>query len=379
LKILHVVPTYLPATRYGGPIYSVHGLCKALAACGHDVHVMTTSVDGPGDSDVPLGVGVDLDGVKVHYYPSRRLRRLYWSPSMRRALASKIGDFDIVHTHAIYLWPSIAAGRAARRAGVPYVISPRGMMVKEMVRRKSRIVKTMWMRLFDRGMVERAAAVHVTSSRESREADRFGWRLPPRIVLPNGVDEPAPLTRRTPSETAAPQILFLGRVNWEKGLDRLVPALTHVPGVRLVIAGNDEGNYREVVERLAHECGVAERVSFAGHVGGADKETLFDRSALLVLPSYSENFGNVVLEAMARGCPVVVTPDVGAAEVVEQSGAGVVADGDPDVLGPAISTLVANPTRLAEMSRAGYRAVVERYTWNAVAEAMARRYAELTG
>ena len=69
LKLLHVVPTYLPATRYGGPIYSVHGLCKALAVRGHEVHVFTTNVDGPGDSAVPLGRPVDLDGVKVWYFP----------------------------------------------------------------------------------------------------------------------------------------------------------------------------------------------------------------------------------------------------------------------------------------------------------------------
>ena len=76
LRLLHVVPTYLPALRYGGPIRSVHALCRALAAAGHDVHVFTTSVDGLGDSDVLLGRPVDLEGVKVTYFPSRLLRRL---------------------------------------------------------------------------------------------------------------------------------------------------------------------------------------------------------------------------------------------------------------------------------------------------------------
>ena len=77
MRILHVVPTYIPAYRYGGPIYSVHGLCKVLAAHGHDIHVFTTNVDGPNDSDVPLGTPVDMDGVKVWYFPSKHLRRLY--------------------------------------------------------------------------------------------------------------------------------------------------------------------------------------------------------------------------------------------------------------------------------------------------------------
>ena len=84
MRLLHVTPTYLPATRYGGPIQSVHGLCTALAARGHDVHVFTTNVDGRGDSAVPLARCVPTDGVGVWYFPSRWLRRLYWSPPMAR-------------------------------------------------------------------------------------------------------------------------------------------------------------------------------------------------------------------------------------------------------------------------------------------------------
>ena len=130
MRILHVVPTYLPATRYGGPIHSVHGLCAALAADGHDVHVFTTSVDGPGDSPVPLGQPVALDHVNVWYFPSRRLRRLYWSPPMARALRRDAASFDLLHLHSVFLWPTWAAARAAAAARVPYVISPRGMLVR---------------------------------------------------------------------------------------------------------------------------------------------------------------------------------------------------------------------------------------------------------
>ena len=90
MRILHVVPSYIPAYRYGGPNKSVHGLCKGLADLGHDVHVFTTNVDGPGDSDVPLGVPVEIDGVKVWYFTSKRLRRLYWSPEMARELEIQV-------------------------------------------------------------------------------------------------------------------------------------------------------------------------------------------------------------------------------------------------------------------------------------------------
>ena len=141
MRILHVVPTYIPAYRYGGPIYSVHGLCKALVLLGHEVTVFTTNVDGDNDSDVPLGQPVDIDGVKVWYFPSKRLRRIYWSPPMKKALEKQIPDFDILHLHSIFLWPTWAAARSARRMGKPYIIAPRGMLVKELIERKSSFAK----------------------------------------------------------------------------------------------------------------------------------------------------------------------------------------------------------------------------------------------
>src|SRR5213078_2831497 len=97
-----------------------------------------------------------------------------------------------------------------------------------------------------------------------------------------------------------------------KGLDRLIEAMRLLPEARLIIAGNDEENYRATLPS-------AENVRFVGAVGGEAKDELLRRAAALVLPSYSENFGNVVLEAMAVGTPVVVTPEVGLAEEVEQA------------------------------------------------------------
>ena len=104
MRVLHVVPSYYPAVRYGGPIVSVHALCKALARRGYDVHVFTTNVDGDSESDVPVGVPVDMDGVKVWYFPVPFLRRLYWSPRMGQALHRQMASFDVAHTHSVFLY-----------------------------------------------------------------------------------------------------------------------------------------------------------------------------------------------------------------------------------------------------------------------------------
>jgi len=386
MRLLHVAPSYLPAYRYGGLIYSVHGLCWALAVRGHDVQVFTTNVDGPGDSDVPLGVPVELNGVKVWYFPSRRLRRLYWSPAMGRALKAQAASFDLLHLHSIYLWPTWAAARAARQASVPYILAPHGMLVQDLIRRKSRWVKSAWIRLIERRNLEQAAALHLTSAAEAEACRAFGFRLPPLVVVPYGVNLPAadiPGADQTHASPFAglggildeqPLILFLGRVNWEKGLDRLLQALVRVPGADLAIAGNDEEDYTPVLAALAAELGIADRVHFLGLVQGAAKEWLFRRAALMVLPSYSENFGNVVLEALARRCPVVVTPEVGLAGFVQEAGAGLVAAGDPKPLAAAIRKLLADPARREQMGAAGEQAVREQFAWEAVAEQMEAAY-----
>ncbi|HYE88469.1 MAG TPA: glycosyltransferase, partial [Vicinamibacterales bacterium] len=283
MKVLHVVATYLPAVRYGGTITSVHGLCRTLAARGHQVHVFTTSVDGPTDSDVPHDRAVTIDGVSVHYFPSRYGRRVYWSPPMGRALRERVREFDIVHTHAIYLWPLWTAAHRARKANVPYIVSPRGMLEKGLIARQSPVAKSLLIGMVEKRVLENAAAIHVTSEREAAEARAFGFDLPVMVTIPNGIDVEA--TRSSLSEFAGVlpdrYALFLGRLNWKKGLDRLVAALSYAPGQRLVIAGPDEAGYRATVERLARDAGVAERIVFLGPVTGGSKAALIERADCL--------------------------------------------------------------------------------------------------
>ena len=381
LRLLQVVPTYLPATRYGGPIYSVHGLCKALAAAGHEVHVFTTNVDGPDDSDVPLGRPVQLDGVQVSYFASRWLRRLYVSPAMHRALARDVAGFDLVHLHSVFLWPTWAAATAARRAAVPYVLSPRGMLVKDLIARRGRWRKRAWVGLIERRTLAGAAAVHVTSALEADELRRFRLRLPGLVTLPNGVEAPAVLDEGAVGDdvrqaiSGGPFVLFLGRINWKKGLERLIEAVARLDAVRLVVVGNDEEDELPGLRRLADDLGLGARMTVLPRaVSGQDKEALFAAARLLALPSLSENFGNVVIEAMARGCPPVVSPAVGAAETVARSGAGLVFDGSVTDLAHCMGKLLESADLRADLSSAGRAAAAADFRWEAIAGRMAAAY-----
>lgn len=381
MKLLHVTPTYWPAFRYGGPIWSVHALCKALVCQGHEVEVVTTNADGKGELDVPIDSVVDVDGVQVRYFPSKIGRRLFWSGEMISHLAKAVPQADFVHLQALFVWPSVAAARVARHAKVPYCVAPRGALVPELVARKSRVVKEGWLRLFGRRMIEGADFIHATSEAEAADAMRFGYDLPSVEVIPNGVDLPdvsgfsglsEDLTRAL---GAGRLLLFLGRVSWKKGLDRLIPALAYVPGASLAVAGNDDEVLTPKLRALAEANGVADRVHFIGPVYGDAKTALLRRADLLVLPSYNENFGNVVLEALAVGRPVAVTAEVGLATVVADAGVGCVVPGEPEDMGRALAGMLDDPSLLLKMGCRGRVLVGERYAWDSVARSMAARYA----
>jgi len=376
MKVLHVVPSYLPALRYGGPIVSVHRLCAALVRAGHQVDVATTNVDGPGDSAVALGRRVDLDGVGVHYFPSRWLRRLYWSPPMRVWLRRHAADYDLLHLHSVFLLPTLVAARSAKAAGVPFVLSPRGMLVRELVRARSRWLKTAWIELFERRSLATAAAVHLTSAVELAAFDEYGFDTPARrAVIPNGVDLPAgapPMLADRP-----PYVLMLGRISWKKRIERAIAAMAEVPDLHLVVAGGDDEGLLPSLRKLAQDRGVAGRVAFVGPVHGVAKQALLADALAVVMVSYTENYGNVVLEALAQATPAIVLAQVGAADAVRAAAAGWVIDDSTEALVHCLRKLLADPVAARERGQRGALYVRSELGWDQVAGRMAALYADV--
>lgn len=240
------------------------------------------------------------------------------------------------------------------------------MLIREMVRNKSRLIKSLWIAMVERSSITHAAGMHVTAELEGDELRAlFGERVPEVANIPNGVDWPS----HYPARAGGPDryALFLSRISWKKGLDRLIQAWAQVPDLTLIIAGNDDENYQPRMEALAQSLGLADRVRFVGPVSDEHKWALYADAQMFLLPSYSENFGNVVAEAMAVGCPVVVSRDVGIASLVEEVGAGIVPNCEPAELAAAVRKLTADPAALREMGRRGQMAARARLSWDSVA------------
>jgi glycosyltransferase involved in cell wall biosynthesis len=250
---------------------------------------------------------------------------------------------------------------------VPYVISPRGMLVPELIAQKSRATKMLWLRLFERRGFAHASAIHFTSQLEWDDAKRLGLlQLPSPIVIPNGVD----LAARPNVARDERTLVFLGRINWKKGLDRMIEALPSIDGARLIIAGNDEEGLTPKLQALAAKLGVADRVEFPGPVYGDAKNALLARATLFVLLSTSENFGNAVLEALAMETPAVLSSGVGLADEVVRADAGIIGT-------EGIARLLDDRERRARMGRNGRALVESRFAWPRVAEEMERAYEAL--
>ena len=384
MRVLHVTPYFAPAFAYGGPPRSIFELCRALRHAGVDVRVVTTTANGA--TMLPAsGAAADVyDGVPVRYC---RLARPAWyfNAAVGGALDEDLRWCDVCHVHGVWNVPEWRATSRAARTGVPYVLSPRGMLEPRAVAR-GRWRKAMAYALVERRALRDAALLHATSA---GEADTLRELAPAAgiVTLPNGVDleaasrGPSGVFRRTARIAAGePLIVFLGRLHPIKRLDLLAAAFGRVraalPPARLVLAGRDEGGFRRTIEPLFAPFGAA--VFWAGELAPADKWALLRDATVLVLCSDSESFGLSVAEALAAGVPAVVTrtcpwPDLdawGCGSWVEQT---------PVAIGDALTRILRDPGAAAAMGERGRTVARARFDWTAIAAAMASHYGEVAG
>ena len=387
LKILHVIES-LDVTR-GGPVSVLRGLARAQALAGHRVAVYTTRdhTDTPNNDGFPQTIGVTVSCFPVSN------RAMLFSPALYRRLRTGVIDFDIIHIHGLYRFPVTYAAWCARKAEVPYIMRPHGAL-DPFLYRQSRYgkwalpLKRMYERLFDMPNLNCASAIHYTA-KEEMERTAFLKLRAPAVVIPNGIDwgayTPLPKSgafrRRIGLEAQTPLVLFLGRINFKKGLDLLVPSFARVlekfPDVRLAIVGPDNEGYGLKVRQWCREQGVADKVIFVDYLGPEEVKQAYVDADVFVLPSYTENFGMTVVEAMACGCPVVISDQVNIWREVQEEEAGLVVGLDPPKIANAICRVLSDKEAAGEMGRRGRVAAQRRYSWPRIVDQMTQVYREV--
>lgn len=379
VNILHIAPSYYPATYWGGPIFSVYALNNALARLpGVSLTVLTTDATGPSVNNRLDTTSLDGLYPNQHVIVTRRLAASSVSMGLLKQLPGLVRRADVVHLTGAYSFPAIPVLLMCRVFDKPLVWSPRGAIqdAQEWDGSRRRALKRVWESFCNRLIRTGKVLTHTTSERE-RVATQARLPRATAVVVPNGVDVPATLTQREWLPDRRLRLMYLGRLSPKKGIENLLHAMARldVPGISLTLYGAGDTTYTSTLEALARHLGLlGKSVIFAGNVDGPAKSAAFHSADVCVVPSHSENFCMVVAEALAHGVPVVASRGTPWAKLEEKE-CGLWVDNSPEFLAQAI--LQIRTRALSEMGVRGRDWMMREFSPDAMAEEMMGNYKSL--
>ncbi len=374
IHVLHVSPFFAPAWVYGGLVESAYQFARHLARAGAAVRVLTTDANGSGKrldsaAKAPYTHG---QGFEVRY--CARVARQSVSLELVGALVEQVRWADVVHLHAAYSFPTIPALLVARMLERPVVWTPHGALQRWSGSRRIQF-KSLWEKVCSL-VAPRALVLHLTSQSEVEETRA---RFPRAAIglIPNGVEIPQSLQREP--RGAGLRLGFVGRLDPKKGLENLLAACRILkerggPVFSLAIAGSGSSDYEAKLRREIDRLDLSHEVALLGDLRGEKKQRMFERTDVVVAPSFTENFAIVVAEALAHGAAVIASTGTPWKEV-ERAGCGLWVGNDPASLADAISTVSSMP--VAEMGERGRRWMAASFSWDQCALEMLALYKDL--
>lgn len=377
MKILHVIPSI--AKVRGGPSVAVIQIVKSLRNTGIDAEIVTTNDNGQILLDVPLQVLHEFNGVPIRFFSRfspfiHMVREYAFSVDLTIWLMLHLRDYDLVHIHAIFSYPSTIAMAIARFHKVPYINRPLGQLC-EWSLQQSKHKKEIYLNLIEKANLKGAKGLHLTSEQEKKELELLDWNLP-SFILPHGLVLPTPIANareqlhqilNIPLEI--PSILFLSRLHPKKGLDYLIPALgkLHNQNFAFVLAGSGDPDYEAELENLLQDNNLSDHTYKLGFVGGEKKDICLQGADLYALTSHSENFGIAVLEALASGTPALVTTGVALSDLVKEQNLGWVVDLEIEAISNSIQEFLDNPDLAKQKGDQAAQYVAANYSWEKIA------------
>ena len=363
-RILHVINSLSPAD--GGPPEGVRQLTANYLALGMEVEVATT--DDPAASFL-RGLPFPVHGL------GPRLNKYGRSPRMKAWLDTNTSRFDLVVINGLFHFHGVAAARAARKVGVPYVVFTHGALDGWFKRRYPvKHLKKMLYWPIQYGILRGAQHVLFTSEGERKASAGTFW--PSKwngLVVPYGTNEPAgklavhlkAFYDRVPEIHGKRFLLFLSRIHEKKGIDLLLTAFQGVaadnPDLYLVVAGPDQVGLQVKLQQQAEDAGIQDQVLWLGMLKGDAKYGALCAAEAFVLPSHQENFGIAVAEALACGTPVLISNKVNIYQEIIDSGVGLVCDDTAEGVQDMLRLWLSTPASLKKAMKSNAVATFERH------------------
>ena len=342
----------------GGPSRSVPILVKGLSECGCDVTLMVKETD---DMNTHL---LKNSKAKIVVLPANCSIE-----QLEKAIGQ--GKYDLIHAQGVWVPLYKQAASILRKNGIPYIMTPRGALEPWCLKHKW-LKKKLAMMLYQKKDLQKAAAILTTADMEAKHLRDLGL-TPPMAVIPNGIDVAEYQCRpKHYLSSVKKQIVFISRINPKKGIEILINVWEKMradfPDWNVVIAGNGEEAYIEQLKGVISSKGLSDVVEIIPPIFGEAKHKLYMESSLFVLPTYSENFGMVIAEALACGVPVVTTNGTPWQELNDEK-IGWCVDLSEENIENAIREALALPTEeLFAMGQKGSKHINNNYLYTSVAK-----------
>jgi glycosyltransferase involved in cell wall biosynthesis len=390
MKVLQIVPSI--SLIYGGPSQMVLGLAPALANVGVKVTILTTDSNGDNGQEplnVVLNQPIQQDGYEIIYFRCSPFRRYKFSWELLNWLNKHAHEYDLAHIHALFSPVSSMAAAICRYRKLPYILRPLGTLDPADLRKKKQL-KQLYAAVLERPNLAGAAAVHFTSSQEAKVSARFGVTTRD-LVLPLGVipgnqkvnEIDKNILKRFDIPPDVPLVLFMSRIDPKKGLDLLIPALSNLfnEGYKFhfLLAGTNpqDPSYEEAIKKQIQSSVLHQHTTITGFVTGELKSALLEAADLFVLPSYYENFGIAVAEAMVAGIPVVISDQVHIWQEVDNSHSGWVAKTEIKSLTQKLKEALQNPQECLNRGLNAQNYALKYYSWDAIARQIYQFYQQV--
>ena len=378
MKVLHVISNL--NSRAGGTFTAVRDIAIAQANNGLNVSVCTTyrSVDELLDLEK---LRILFLGSRIRLYTFRAVSPMLFSWKLYKWLNGSV-DFDCLHIHGLYRLPTSIAAHFSFKNKIPYLMTPHGSLVPFLYK-QSRYgywglrLKRLYECVLEKHNLDHASVIHFTSHEEALDAGALNIKAP-FVVLPIGIDwhsyETLPqfggFRQRAKIDSDTPLILFLGRVDFKKGIDLLVHSfaqvLREIPRARLAIVGPDSSGYLHKVHMWCKELNIYNEVIFINHLEPAQVKEAYVDANVFILPSYNENFGITVIEAMACKCPVIISDQVNIWREIQNGSAGIIIQLSVDKLTKAVTKILNDPEEAQIMGISGRILAKDQYDWNSI-------------